>query len=181
MALMAENSESIDGNDTVWPHNLHTSVANVPHLEKYSRTCDRNLVANQGGDMEDLEVNTSILRIFMTATLQAAVHLGNDYVENLLCTQNQLERTLKPSKGSERNPRNISDQLAATNLAQDNFLTDKAVQLSNAKTYVFSDSVLCMGRISGNPVKGLKEKIDWFQNTLQNTELDRIDGEPMEF
>ena len=31
----------------------------------------------------------------MSATLQAAVHLGNDYVENLLSTKNQLERTLK--------------------------------------------------------------------------------------
>ena len=29
-----ENSESIDGNDTVWPHNLHISTAYVPHLEK---------------------------------------------------------------------------------------------------------------------------------------------------
>ena len=31
---------------------------------------------------EDLDVNTSIWRIFVSATLQAAVHLGNDYVEN---------------------------------------------------------------------------------------------------
>ena len=38
-----------------------------------------------------------------------------------------------------------------------------------------------MARISGNPVKAWKEKIDWFQNTLQQRELDRIDGEPMEF
>ena len=60
-------------------------------------------------------------------------------------------------------------------------LIDKAVQLSNAKTYVFSDSVLCMGRISENPVKAWKEKIDWFQNSLQERELDRIDGELMEF
>ena len=41
-------------------------------------------------------------------------------------------------------------------------LTDKAVQLSTAKTYVFSDSVLCMGRISEKPVKAWKEKINGF-------------------
>ena len=31
------------------------------------------------------------------------------------------------------------------------------------------------------PVRAWKEKIDWFQNSLQYRELDRIDGEPMEF
>ena len=38
-----------------------------------------------------------------------------------------------------------------------------------------------MERISENPVKAWKEKIDWFQNSLQQREMDRIDGEPMEF
>ena len=46
--------------------------------------------------MEDLDVNTSIWGIFMTATLQAAVHLGAiDYVENLHPTKNHPKRTLK--------------------------------------------------------------------------------------
>ena len=60
-------------------------------------------------------------------------------------------------------------------------LTDHAVELSTAKAYVFSDSLLCMGRISENPVSAWKEKIDWFMNSSQCRELDRIDGEPMEF
>ena len=33
-AHLAENSESIDGNDKVWPQSLHNSTACVPHLEK---------------------------------------------------------------------------------------------------------------------------------------------------
>ena len=53
--------------------------------------------------------------------------------------------------------------------------------MMSAKTYVFSDSVLCMGKIIDNPVKAWKEKIDWFQNSLESQELDRIDGEPTEF
>ena len=57
-------------------------------------------------------------------------------------------------------------------------LTDRAVRLSTAKAYVFSDSLLCMRRITESPVSAWKEKIDWFLNSLQ---LDRIDGEPMEF
>ena len=59
-------------------------------------------------------------------------------------------------------------------------LTDRAVQLSTAEAYVISDSVLCLGRISENPVSAWKEKIDWFMNSSQCRELDRIDGEPME-
>ena len=38
-----------------------------------------------------------------------------------------------------------------------------------------------MGRISENPVSVWKEKIDWFMYSTQCRELDRIDGEPMEF
>ena len=59
--------------------------------------------------------------------------------------------------------------------------TDRAVQLSSAKAQVFSDSVLCMGRIPDTPVSAWKEKIDWFMKSSQCRELDRIDGEPMEF
>ena len=76
--------------------------------------------------MEDLDVNTSIWGIFMTATLRAAVHLGIDNVENLHSTQNQSKRTLKQfdgkvDQGSEWNPRYIRDQMEATNLTKDNF------------------------------------------------------------
>ena len=60
-------------------------------------------------------------------------------------------------------------------------LIDRAVQMMTAKTYVFSDSVLCMGKISDNPVKAWKEKVDWCQNSLESQELDRIDGEPTVF
>ena len=58
-------------------------------------------------------------------------------------------------------------------------LTDREVRLSTSKTYVFSDSVLCMGRICQNPVSAWKEKIEWFMNSSQCR--DPIDGKPMEF
>ena len=60
-------------------------------------------------------------------------------------------------------------------------LTDKAVQFATAKTFVFSESALCMGGISSNPVEVRKEKVDSFVNSRQCKELDRIDGEPMDF
>ena len=60
-------------------------------------------------------------------------------------------------------------------------LTDRAVRLSSAKAYVFSKSVWYMLRISENPASAWKKKIDGFMNSSQCRELDRIDGEPMEF
>ena len=61
-------------------------------------------------------------------------------------------------------------------------LTDRAVQLATANTYVFSDSVLCLGGISDEPVQAWeKDKIKWYLETRYLKDLDRIDGEPMEF
>ena len=60
-------------------------------------------------------------------------------------------------------------------------LTDKAVQFATAETCVFSDSVLCLGRISPEPVKAWESKIKWFVESRYFRVLDRIDREPMDF
>ena len=39
--------------------------------------------------MKDLDVSTAKCGIFMSVTLQAAVHFGKDYTENLRSTKNQ--------------------------------------------------------------------------------------------
>ena len=49
------------------------------------------------------------------------------------------------------------------------------------KTYVFADSVLCLGGISTEPVQAWEKKIKWYLETRYLKELNRIDGEPMEF
>ena len=52
-------------------------------------------------------------------------------------------------------------------------LTDRAVQFATAKTFIFSHSVLCL--------KAWESKIKWFLETRYLKDLDRIDGEQMEF
>ena len=44
--------------------------------------------------MEDLDVNTLVWGMFMTVAQQAAVHLGNEYLENLQSTKHQPQRTV---------------------------------------------------------------------------------------
>ena len=56
VALMAENSESIDGNDTVWPHNFHISAAYVPHLEKVFSNVRQKFCRKPRDNMADLDV-----------------------------------------------------------------------------------------------------------------------------
>ena len=90
--LAAENLDTNDEDDSKWPHNLRVSRANVPHLQKSTQTCDSSEPEDK---MEDLCVNTMIWRTFMLVTQQAAVQLGNDYLENLHSTINQPRRTMK--------------------------------------------------------------------------------------
>ena len=50
----------------------------------------------------------------------------------------------------------------------------------NSKTYVFSDSVLCLKVTVLNQSKHVKDKIQWCLETRYLGDLDRIDGEQME-
>ena len=51
------------------------------------------------------------------------------------------------------------------------------------KVYVFSDSVLCLGKIHENPQSNTawEQRLEWFKTTPEYRNLERIDGEPMEF
>ena len=61
------------------------------------------------------------------------------------------------------------------------FLCDKAFEITNAKTYVFADSVLCLGSMRDQPVEAWKNKIKLCLENCYQEDLNPIDGEPMEF
>ena len=56
-----------------------------------------------------------------------------------------------------------------------------AREYANPKVHVFSDSVLCMERMGDDPIGSWKNKIQWYSDTNYFSELNRIDGKPMEF
>ena len=60
---------------------------------------------------------------------------------------------------------------------------EEVISPSHAKVYVFSDSVLCLGKVNQNPTSNtaLERRLDWFKDSSQYRTLDTIDGEPMEF
>ena len=60
---------------------------------------------------------------------------------------------------------------------------EEVISLSHAKVYVFSDSVLCLGKMNQNPASNTvsEDKLTWFKSSSQYRTLDTIDGESMEF
>ena len=60
---------------------------------------------------------------------------------------------------------------------------ERIIDLQRTKVYVFSDSVLCLGKIFENTQSGdaLEQRLGWLESSFKYRNFDRIDGEPMEF
>ena len=159
-------------------------------LRMSTRIRDDNSNASQKPKMEDLNENTMIWGTFMLVTQQAAVHLGIEYLENLHSTQNQSQRTVKQLFDVTK--KLVSEQTEIHGISLIDWqekswkrtilFSDRAIQLSTAKVYVFSDSVLSMGTIPNTPVSAWKSKLIglWMHPNVENW-LGRFDGEPIEF
>ena len=60
---------------------------------------------------------------------------------------------------------------------------EEVISLLHTKVYVFSDSVLCLGKMNENPQSNIawEDRLTWFKSSPEYRALDKIDGEPMEF
>ena len=60
---------------------------------------------------------------------------------------------------------------------------EEVISLSHAKVYLFSDSVLCLGKVNQYPTSNTvwDQQLAWFKHSSQYRNFGRIDGEPMEF
>ena len=60
---------------------------------------------------------------------------------------------------------------------------ERIINLQRTNVYVFSDSVLCLGKIHENPQSNdaWEDRLVWFKSSPEYRNFDRIDGEPMEF
>ena len=60
---------------------------------------------------------------------------------------------------------------------------DRIINLQRTKVYVFSDSVLCLGKIFKNPESNdaWEQRSGWIKSSQKYRNFDRIDGEPMKF
>ena len=60
---------------------------------------------------------------------------------------------------------------------------ERVINLKRIKVYVFSDSVLCLGKIHENPESNgaWEDRLGWFETSQEYRNFDRIDGEAMKF
>ena len=125
----------------------------------------------------------------MDTTLRAAVHLGKDYDTNLKSVKNYLWTTT--GELSRETEKLVSGHRENTGISLINFqdlrwmstslLHSRADQYSTANVYVFSDSVLCLGKMGDDPDESWKKQIHWYSDNNHFKEMNRIDGQPMQF
>ena len=122
--------------------------------------------------------------------MKASVHLGPDYEEHLR-TKNtdvvQVKTLFDISQTLILNHRSeiygISTiEWNTTPWMRSTLLHDRAIKLSKAKVHVYSDAVLCLGKMHDHPtaIQKWEEQIGWFINSMGRQELYGIDREPVE-
>ena len=130
----------------------------------------------------------------MTSTLEASVFIGKNYSQNLRCIKNTSNNlTMKQMFDiSEKLTVGQSDEIyGVTPINWDDSSwkhlsligDEEVISLSHAICYVFSDSVLCLGKMNVKAQSNTvwEDMLTWFKSSSQYRALDTIDGEPMEF
>ena len=130
----------------------------------------------------------------MSSTLEASVFMGKDYSENLHFIKNAGNNLAMKQMFdiSEKLIVGRSDEIYGVNtinLVDSSWKhlslisDEEVISLSHAKVYVFSDSVLCLGKVHQNPQSNTfcEDKLMWFKSSPEYRALDAIDVEPMEF
>ena len=123
----------------------------------------RNRQKRMSNVAESGEEHSIIWRMFMAATLNAATFMGKNFVEIQNSIMNSRDLTLKHMFGitaklvSDQDEINGLDNIhwRKNSWRQLSLIGDETViNLERTKVYVFSDSVLCIGKIHENlPIK----------------------------
>ena len=74
--------------------NFHISPDCVPHMEKVFSIVRRTYDRKPTDNLKDLDVNTAMWCKLMSVTLKAAVHLGQDYSQNIRSIMNQPSKSV---------------------------------------------------------------------------------------
>ena len=130
----------------------------------------------------------------MSSTMEASVFMGQNYSDNLHSIKNTGKRSLLKQmfEISEKLILEQSDEIfGVSQISWENspwkhlslIGVEEVISLSHAKIYVFSDSALCLGKMSENPQSNTvwEDKLTWFKSSSQDRALDTVDGEPVEF
>ena len=163
--VSSEKAERVE-----WSHNLYMSPATVHQTEPVFSIVTRIFGREHDDLMDDLDVKMAIWCIILNATFRAAVHLGQDYEANLRYVKNHLWNSV--GQLFNETGKLVSEQTDITGVntigfkepqwMSTSFLCSRAYQVTNAKTYVLSDSVLCVEKMGDDPIATWKRQIHWY-------------------
>ena len=142
---------------------------------------------------KDSDKHSVMCGMFMSSTLQASVFIGKNYSDNWHSIKNTEDLTMKQMFDiSQKLITEQSDEIYGVNtinLENSSWKhlsligDEEVISLSHAQVHVFSDSVLCPGKMNENPQSNYawEDRLTWFESSSEYRALDRIDGQPMEF
>ena len=141
---------------------------------------------------EDGEKHSVIWWMFMSLTLESSVFMVKNYSDNWHSIKNTKDLTMKQMFDISAKMVSERDEIyGMKTIDWENsswkYLSligyEQVISLQRTKVYVFSDSVLCLVKIHENPQSNdaWERRLGWFKSSPEYRNLDRIDGEPMEF
>ena len=142
---------------------------------------------------KDSDKHSVMWGMFVFSTLRASVFMWKNSSDNWHSIKNTEDLTMKQMFDlSEKLISEQSDEIYGVKTInwEDSswkYLSligdEQVISLQRTKVYVFSDSVLCLGKIHENPQSNnaWEDRLTWFKSSPECRVLDRIDGEPMEF
>ena len=128
----------------------------------------------------------------MTVTMESAVFMEKNFQDNQNSIVNTTDLTLKTK--FDFSTRLVSEQDEISGLETIGWENhswkylslindERVINLQRMKVNVFSDSVLCLGKIFENPRSNdaWEQRLGWLKSSSKYRNFHRIDGEPMEF
>ena len=129
--------------------------------------------------------------MFMAVTMESAIFMGKHFQNNRNSIANTTDLTLKQILDISAKLLTEQDQISGLEtIGWENhswkYLSligyERVINLQRTKVCVFSDSVLCLGKIFENSQSNdaWKQRFGWLKSSSTNRNFDIIDGEPME-
>ena len=141
---------------------------------------------------EDGQKHSIIWEMFMTVTMESAMFMGKNYLNNRQSIANTTDLTLKQM--FDISTRFVFEQDEFSGLETIGWKNhswkylcliddERVINLQRTKVSVFSDSVLCLGKILENTQSNdaWEQRLGWLKSSQNYRNFDRIDGEPMDF
>ena len=160
-------------------HHYHEQLMESFSSASYSKL---KRISNVTGDGEE---HSMILGMFMAVTMESATFMGKNFQDSQNSIVNTTDLTLKQM--FDRSAKLVSEQDEISSLEtigwenhSCKYLSSIGDDLQRTKVYVFSDSVLCLGKIQQNPEsnKAWEQRLGWITSSQSYRNFDGIDEEP---